>query len=156
MDALLETRGGSAVGPTVTLVPDRGVALRWGLLGALTVGLAAWLVQQEPGPGGVVLLVVAALATFGLLRQAAAPGACAVVVDARGARGWQPLGRVELHGRAWLRPPGVFGEPTLRVETGEGRPRLLLLPVGCDVGRLVALLDELAGTVPDRRPAAGA
>ena len=130
---------------SVTLAPDRARAALWAGLGLVATCLAAfatgssrWLLANA------VLLTLCALPTavFGL--QFLAPETWTLEVDTSGVRGhvaafvvgepFAALRAVELH--------RVAGEPVLVLLGTTGRRRLLL-PVGCDVAGLRAVLEQV-------------
>lgn len=139
-------------GDRVRLVPDRLRAGAWTLVGVVATVLAAWAFSAASWSWFHAALVTACgvpTAVFGL--QLVAPETWTLEVDRTGVRGHVAAFPVE-EPFATLRAVElrrVAGEPVL-VLLGHAGRRRLLLPVGCDVDGLRAVLrtvelDKAAG-----------
>ena len=130
----------------VTLEPDRRRAAAWTAVGLVATSLAGYSVGSSTWLLPTAMLaVVCAVPTAVFLLQLFAPETWTLHVDGHGVHGvmgtfrveesFAPLRAVEL-GR-------IAGEPVLELLGPGSRRRRLLLPVGCDLGRLRAVLQEV-------------
>lgn len=130
----------------VTLEPARGRAGAWTAVGLLATSLAGYAVGSSTWLlPTAVLAFVCAVPTAVFLLQLFAPETWTLHVDGHGVHGtiatfrvdesFAPLRAIELD--------RVAGEPVLALLGPGGRRRRLLLPVGCDLERLRAVLREV-------------
>ena len=128
----------------VVLRPDRVRAAWWGAVGVTATALAAWSFSASRASLALaVLLTLCAVPTAAFLLQLLAPDTWTLTVDRDGVHGHVAAFRVD-EPFADLRHVDldrVVGEPVL-VLVGQRRRRLLL-PVGCRLDRLRAVLQEV-------------
>lgn len=129
----------------MTLAPDRPRAAAWTAVGLAATALAAYAFGSSEGfllTGLLVALCAVPTGVFGL--QLLAPEAWTLEVDHEGVRGMVATFRVD-ESFASLRAVELrqrVGDAVLVLLGHDGR-RGLLLPVGCELDGLRALLSEI-------------